>query len=284
MGPDHERPDPRATVGAMSDGTRPLVGFDTHLEGVRRSSAVFAGAMAGTDPTAPVATCPDWNALDLLTHLGMVHRWATALITGDAEIAADPDALAEQGRTADDRLAWFTQGVQRLLIALDDAPADLEALVFLKEAPTARLFWARRQCHETTIHAADALSAAGLPVLPGELGLTPDLAADGIDELLRGFWQRGRTTHRSPEPYAVAVRPTDAPWCWLVEVGPEGTVSQRLTAAETEAALASTSEARPRHSVSGTAADLYLALWNRGGEVTDDAKIIPRWHAAAIRW
>ena len=73
----------------------PLVGFDTHLDGLRRASAVFTGAMAGTDLTTPVPTCPDWSALDLLTHLGMVHRWATAVITGDAESAADPDALAE---------------------------------------------------------------------------------------------------------------------------------------------------------------------------------------------
>lgn len=262
----------------------PLVGFDTHLDGLRRASAVFTGAMAGTDLTTPVPTCPDWSALDLLTHLGMVHRWATAVITGDAESAADPDALAEQGRTADDGLAWFTQGVQHLLIALDDAPADLDALVFLKEASAPRLFWARRQCHETTIHAADALSAAGLPVLPAELGLTGDLAADGIDELLRGFWQRGRTTHRSPAPYAVTVRPTDAPWAWLVQVGPDGTVSRRLASTEIDAALSVVSQTSARHSVSGTSADLYLALWNRGGEVSDDAGVLPRWHAAAIRW
>lgn len=263
----------------MNAVTTPLVGFDVHLSGIRRSGAVFAGALTGADLTTRVPTCPDWSALDLVAHAGMVHRWATAVIGGDAQAAGDPEAIAQQGRTVDDPIAWLRVGLEGVIIALDEAPADLAALTFLKEAPAPRLFWARRQCHETTIHAADALSAAGQAVLPAELGITPDLAADGIDELLRGFWQRSRTTHRSPEPYAVVVACDDGPWAWLVEVGPEGTRSQRLDPDGGSPALAAEVAI-----VSGTAADLYLALWNRGGDVIDEAGILPLWHAAAIRW
>ena len=40
-----------------------------------------------------------------------------------------------------------------------EAPVDLEAFVFLNDAPAPRQFWARRQCHETTIHAVDMSGA-----------------------------------------------------------------------------------------------------------------------------
>ena len=37
--------------------------------------------------------------------------------------------------------------------------------------------------------------------------------------------------------------------------------------------------------VRGTPGDLYLALWNRGGSVTDRDGVLEGWHATgAIRW
>jgi hypothetical protein len=52
--------------------------------------------------------------------------------------------------------------------------------VFLRHAPPARLFWTRRQAHETTIHAVDAQAAAlhRLP-RPAEAMINDELAADG---------------------------------------------------------------------------------------------------------
>ena len=61
-------------------------------------------------------------------------------------------------------------------------------MVFLRDSPAPREFWARRQAHETTIHRADAV-AAGLGRRPrsAELDLDPAFAVDGLDELLTGF-------------------------------------------------------------------------------------------------
>src|ERR1019366_10224384 len=67
-----------------------------------------------------------------------------------------------------------------LVEALVAAPPDLRCWTFLP-APSPLAFWARRQAHETTIHRVDAELASG-PVAP----VTPEFAADGLDELLFG--------------------------------------------------------------------------------------------------
>ena len=75
-------------------------------------------------------------------------------------------------------------------------------MTFLKQAPPARAFWARRQCHETTVHALDALAAReARPLTADDVWLTDELATDGIDELLVGFWQRRTKGPRSESPY-----------------------------------------------------------------------------------
>ena len=47
------------------------------LAAVRAESARFADALEATDPAAPVPTCPDWTAADLLWHLAQEQSGAT---------------------------------------------------------------------------------------------------------------------------------------------------------------------------------------------------------------
>src|SRR6478609_1542286 len=128
-----------------------------HLEGLRTAMVAFVryADRAGLD--APVPTCPEWTVRDLVAHQGMVHRWAAGHLRGEPVDEAEP--FEREGRESADVLGWFDDGATALLQAVVDAPDDLDAFVFLKEAPPARLFWTRRQCHETTIHAVDALGA-----------------------------------------------------------------------------------------------------------------------------
>ena len=80
--------------------------------------------------------------------------------------------------------------------------------MFLNDAPPARGFWARRQCHETTMHAVDALAASlGRAPRPDEVWVDPELAGDGIDELLGGFLTRPRSRLRCDEDALLVVRP-----------------------------------------------------------------------------
>lgn len=205
---------------------------------------------AGLDAAVP--TCPDWSVRDLVAHQGMVHRWAAALVRGERDV--DADALEAAGRAEPDPLEWLRDGTVDLAEALTVAPADARAPVFLDDAPAPREFWARRQCHETTVHAVDAMSAAlGRCPDPGETWIETDLAVDGIDELLGGFLTRPRSRLRCDEDGVLVVGPDDVPDWWLVSIGPRPATTSRRTG--------------PRMpgdwELGGTAVDLYLSLWNR---------------------
>ena len=274
----------------MSTTAPPLVSFRDHLDSLAAATERLASAASSTWLGAEVPTCPEWTLLDLVAHAGMVHRWATAAVEGDRETMGDAGLLEEEGRTSPDPPAWLRAGSARLAEVLEAADDDLEAYVFLKEAPPAKRFWARRQCHETTIHALDALAARrGRRLVAGDVWFGPELAVDGVDELLVGFWQRGKSGPRSVSPYAALVRATDIGAAWLLEVGPDRTVTTRVDPAADGAALA-LAQAEPVGSdlagiVTGPAVDLYLALWNRGGEVEDPAGLLPSWHAQTpITW
>lgn len=256
-----------------------LVPEERHHAGLVQAAQVLARAARLAWLGAEVPTCPDWRLLDLVAHQGMVHRWALAALNCDRDLMGNAAQIEDEGRTQVDPVAWLEDGAAALARALAAAPDDLDTLVFLAQAPPPRQFWARRQCHETTIHALDAL-AAQTERLPAraDAWFGADLAADGIDELLIGFWQRRRGGPRSPEPYAVTVRPLDVPFTWTVRVGPDRTEVTRHEGSEPDSAGAD-------HQISGTAIDLYLALWNRGGTPTDDDGILDRWRDdAAIRW
>ncbi len=219
---------------------------------------------------APVPTCPDWTVRDLVAHQGMVHRWAAALVRGEQDI--DPDAFEAEGRDELDPLEWLRDGVIDLADTLTHAPADTRALVFLNDAPAPREFWARRQCHETTVHAVDAMAAAlGRSPHPAETWIDADLAVDGIDELLGGFLTRPRSRLRCDEEAVLVVGPDDAPDWWRVDLGPGPAVTTRRTGPRSDGDWV----------LNGGAVDLYLSLWNR----TERPALDGTWRdRAAVTW
>jgi uncharacterized protein (TIGR03083 family) len=249
-----------------------------HLRAVTLAAEVLARSArdAGLDTAVP--TCPGWSVRDLLAHQGMVHRWATAIVQGADPSTVDTTAIEAGGLSDPDPVAWLEAGARDLVDALEHAADDLDALTFLREAPPARRFWARRQCHETTVHALDAISAMSQRHLTaGDASwVTEKVAVDGIDELLVGFWQRRAKGPRSPSPSTAAVS-ADTGDVWLLEVGPEAPVTRRL-----EGRAGIPSRAR---TVQGSATDLYLALWNRGGTVVDPSGLLPEWReGGAVTW
>ncbi|CAI9402339.1 maleylpyruvate isomerase family mycothiol-dependent enzyme [Nocardioides sp. T2.26MG-1] len=223
-----------------------------HLDGLRAAMVAFVRYADRAGLAAPVPTCPDWTVRDLVAHQGMVHRWAAAIVRGERDV--DPDAFEAAGRAEPDPLEWLRDGAVALAEALTRAPADLDALVFLHDAPAPREFWARRQCHETTVHAVDALAAAlGRPPDAAETWIETDLAADGIDELLGGFLTRPRSRLRCEEDAVLVVAPDDVADWWEVELGPRPAVTTRHRGDAEEGDW----------ELDGTAVHLYLALWNR---------------------
>ena len=258
--------------------------WDQHLDAIAAAAARLAEHAAAAGPTAPVPTCPRWTVAHLVAHQGMVHRWAAANLRGDK---APTPSLTSVLRTvpAAELPAWFDAGVAALLTTLRTVPADVRAPVFLRDAAAPRAFWARRQAHETTIHAVDALAAA-LGRLPSaaEVGLDAGLAVDGLDELLRGFVPRGRTRLAPPLPRTIVVRPVDADAAWLLRVAADApVVTERVDAATLPEPAPGGCDAV----FAGSAAQLYLGLWNRGTEiaVTGHAPALDDWRGAQrITW
>ena len=214
-------------------------------------------------PSDRVPTCPEWTVGQLLEHAGGVQRWATAIVAGARQRFPSPEEQAALfAPPADDMVRWFLAGAARLAAVLRAAPADLQAVVFLPNATGARHFWARRQAHEVTIHRVDALSAR-LGRLPStaEADIRTSVALDGIDELITGFVPRRSSRLRTDEPFSVVIRPNDADAAWTVRVSDQPPVVER--GADPEA-----------HSVlTGSAAALYMGLWNRGDDVAENGTV-----------
>jgi len=215
-----------------------------HITALERDGALLATAADRAGLDAMVPPCLPWRVRDLLRHLGFVHRWAADYVSQAREEMTDEpteDELLLAGPGDAELLGWFRDGHAELVAALRSADPRLRCWTFLP-APSALAFWARRQAHETAIHRADAESAAG------EVATFPaPFAADGIDELIMGFWARGRA--RADRPTSLQIRATDTGGEWLVELG-AGTAERRRAAAA-DCTLA------------GPASDLYLRLWNR---------------------
>jgi uncharacterized protein (TIGR03083 family) len=237
--------------------------FEELGEGIGNAWAVLRDNANRVGFEAPVPTCPGWTVRDLLAHQGMVHRWATAVIRG---FDLDAGAVEREGHEVPDLLGWLDEGARNLLQALVDAPDDLEARFFLKDAPPPKLAWARRQCHETTMHAVDARAAVlGREPLASETWIRPRLAADGLDELLAGFLPRRSSRVRSAEPRTVVVETTDTGDAWTLAISQDPVVTTRERAAQPDTVLR------------GEAVQLYLCLWNRGDEVPCDTDFLADW-------
>ncbi|MGH3192428.1 MAG: maleylpyruvate isomerase N-terminal domain-containing protein, partial [Streptosporangiaceae bacterium] len=93
-----------------------------------RSTAFRAAVMSAPGLELKVPTCPEWTLLDLVQHLGAVHRkWAAAVNAGPA--AAPPAESASEGAATapgerEPLLAWSAASTQQLLDALREAGPD----------------------------------------------------------------------------------------------------------------------------------------------------------------
>jgi len=211
---------------------------------------------AGLDASVP--TCPGWSVLQLVAHQGMIHRWATAHVLGQGDV--DADAVEAEGMHHANPGAWLMAGSERLEAVLRASRADLDVWFFLKDAGPPRDAWARRQAHETSIHAVDALSAK-LQAFPhaSDVDIDPDFASDGIDELLCGFLTRKDESLRTSRPVTVLVHTDDTERDWTLRLSSEPVV-----------ATPGRPDTAPDTTWSGDATQLYLGLWNRAHEIRQE--------------
>jgi uncharacterized protein (TIGR03083 family) len=245
------------------------VDLSQHVEGLREALAAFIDHAGHAGLDAPVPTAPDWTVRQLVAHQGMVHRWAAANLRGATSHPSDFEA---EGLATADPLMWLHDGGLDVIDAIESAPDDVDAPVFLQDAPPPRQFWARRQCHETTVHSVDALAARlGRVPRADETWVTREMALDGIDELLVGFLTRRKSRLRSDEPVTFGVRPNDVRRSWLVRVSTEAPVVERDVQNHADVVLEASAET------------LYLALWNRSDEIKTDGFDLWR-RTARVTW
>lgn len=182
----------RHTVGPLPYGSwvTPL-SPEAYLSHLRSESARFREVLAGCDPEAPVPSCPDWSAADLLWHLATVQRWWAEVLT--ARPRRPEEVEPPRPASYDELLATFDGWSRDLAAALESAdPAD-EAWTWSDDHTVG--FILRRQAHEALVHRVDAELAAGAPS-----EIDPTLATDGVHEVLAvmyggcppwGSWEPG---------------------------------------------------------------------------------------------
>lgn len=142
-------------------------------------TGVFGELIREADPATRIPTCPDWTIKQLFRHVGRGNRWAAQIVADRRDEALDPREVRE-GKPPDDPEAaidWLNDGAQLILDSVDTVGADTPVWTFIGPRPAH--WWIRRRLHEATVHRADAALALGT-----EYQLTPEVAADGIDEWL----------------------------------------------------------------------------------------------------
>ena len=228
-----------------------------------RLTAFHAAVMSAAGLELKVPTCPEWTLLDLVQHLGGVHRfWAAAVKAGPATAPPAESASERAGTAPREReplLAWSAASTQQLLDTLREAGPDRGCWTWWgpSESPQTSGAVARHQLQEVTVHAYDAQITLG-----AAQPLPDDVALDGVDEFLSTCcaW----TAPWPHEAAAIDFHATEGR-SWRLRLSADGARTTRLPApgptlsaagggAGTDVAFAS---------ARGTAAELVLAFYDR---------------------
>ncbi|HEX6682812.1 MAG TPA: maleylpyruvate isomerase family mycothiol-dependent enzyme [Candidatus Limnocylindrales bacterium] len=244
----------------------------SHIGALAGEGRLLAGSV--TDFAATVPTCPDWTVRDLLRHIGMVHGWARCHVAeARQELITDTSSFETWPEDDDAALVdWYRAQQAALVETLEAADPELDCYSFLPGQRGTR-FWARRQAHETAIHRVDAQGVTGAVT-----ATSPEFAADGVDEILHGFFARRSRTVVSDPPRSFGLHADDAGRTWAVTIGAEGVNT-----------VDGDGDGDPDVRVTGSAFDLYLLLWNRreleGLDVQGDPAELEFWRdTARVKW
>lgn len=196
-------------------------------ESIRRFTIALADLAHDADLETQVPTCPDWSLGDLVWHLTKVQDFWTHVIINRP---GSPESHQHSPRPSDNQLvANLRNATLGLDAALESCAADEPAWSWAAEQTVG--FTLRRQTHEALVHCVDGFLAVGEP-LPD---VSPELAADGIDEIVTVMLE----PTEDADVDTVTLHATDTGDRWTI------------TAGHGDATIA------------GSAVDLYLWLWGR---------------------
>ena len=237
---------------------------DDYLDALRRDAGALLSAARAADPTTQIAGCPEWSTIDLVWHIGVVHRfWCTVVAE---RLQERPAEWPPERPAADlDVFAFAEESATLLPAAL--AGADPSEIVWTWAPRKDVGFVQRRMAQETAVHRVDAERAAGV-----DHRLDAELAADGIDEFLT-LMLPADIGGALPEGTSVHLHCTDT------DRGGEWTVTRDSTGAPVVAADHTKADTALR----GSAHDLLMVLWQRDDlghvEVLGDRELAGRFVA-----
>ncbi|MBS1264748.1 MAG: hypothetical protein MAG471_00574 [Acidimicrobiaceae bacterium] len=208
-----------------------------HLAAILSEGRTLISA-CDTAPDGEVAACPGWTNTELLGHILNVWGFvATQVRAADTSGPSRPDPV-----DADESSDLLND----LISVLESTDASQPAWNWSPDTTVG--FWVRRMACETAIHRWDAEDAAGA-TSPIESGLAVEVVDEAVNVVFR--FQRGGPVVDHPSG-SLHLHATDCDGEWLVVPGDAGLVVTR------EHAKADTAAA-------GTASDLALFVWGRGG-------------------
>lgn len=237
---------------------------DALLDVIQHESTALLAASRAADPTAVVPGCPEWTITQLVRHIGVVHDFWGYVVR---ERVLDPEGYHRPEDHAGGNPASVFEAVHTFA---GERAAELHRVLTETDPATPVWTWSpqqdvafvvRRVAHETAVHRVDAEQAAGR-----EHRLDPVLAADGIDEFLAFFVDRGAGLDGSLHLHC-----TDTAGEWTLRPGPDGAPTVAREHVKADVAMR------------GDANDLLMALWRRrpldGVDVFGDRGIAERFLA-----
>ena len=236
-----------------------------YMDSIRRDFAAIGEISAGSlDQRIP--HIEGWTVAAVIGHTGWVARYVTQALAATPEAPPSRSAVAEPPPSAE-VMAWFNEGAEDLLTALESADPDTLRPTFTGAQPAR--WWIRRMAHEFAMHRWDAFSAIGSPE-----PIDAKLAEDGIDEVFQVFTPaRARFETLAGTGETVHLHATDIEGGeWSMTLNAEEVVWER---SHTKADVAAR----------GPVSDLLLLLWSRIPpsrlELFGEATILERWQEAA---
>jgi uncharacterized protein (TIGR03083 family) len=209
-----------------------------YVEALQRDSQRLVEAVTDNFG-APVAGCPGWNVRDLVAHTGEVHRFWSQVV--ERRLQDHRESEPVHVPSDDELTAWFQEGAAHLDRVLSSVDGTIGVWTWSRQKDAA--FVKRRMAQETAMHRWDAQSAVGKAE-----PIEPDLARDGVDELLDVFMPV-EETRLTGHGETIHFHQTDGDGEWIVTLGDRITVSR--------------GHAKADSAVRGTGSDLLLMMWRR---------------------
>lgn len=219
------------------------------------------------DRSAAVPWSDRWTVGTVARHVAGTHHVVAEVVRGrpDADFGLFSE-LQTPPKDSPEFVEWFRSGTASLLEQLSSVPADEECWSWYASGRHVG-WWTRRMAFEAVVHRWDTDRAQGQ-----HFSVSPDIAADGIDEFLDVFVAASRAAHESPPGPTMSFECSDRSDRWWLDLSDPGV---RIVSRDPRIASVG---------IRGTAEQLLLMVWGRvpisddaGAEVSGDIGALDRW-------